>query len=95
MTAIRKILALTDRLVVAAETEGIEVGHISLHQITGISLYAEQDDLTPALAVALGLTHRHVMSQPKDTHDVEFFDAELDGVNVSTHHRIARLAVAS
>lgn len=78
------VTALALRLVTEAEAAGIEVGHAALSNF-GVRLHPLDDALTPALAVELGLTQRHVMVNDSGT-VVEFFDGVVDGIKVTTHH---------
>lgn len=91
--SMRTILAVTDRLVAIAENHGIEIDHVSL-TLPGIAIYPLFRDLAPTLAAALGLTEQHIMDN-KDGSAVEFFDGDVDGIKVTTHHRLTTVAVAS
>lgn len=81
-----RALDVATRLVAQAQQEGVEVGCITLLPAAGVRIYAEDDTLAPALAVALGLTRRTV--HRLDNGEFEFFDGEVDGVAVQTHGRV-------
>lgn len=88
MSAVRTLLAVAARLVATAEAEGIEVGTVTMHPVLGVRLHPVDPGLTPALALALGLTDRHVMEQEDES--VEFFRGEVVGVRIDTHHVLGR-----
>lgn len=90
---IRYALALAARLVKDAEEASISVLSVTVHA-TMVRLHAEDPGLTPALAVALGLTTRRVYPDDPKIAGIEFFEAEIDGIHVSTHGPIPACGLA-
>lgn len=90
LSPMRRVLMLADRLVADAEREGITVRHVSLFGDPGfptITLLLDDDELTPALALALGLPRYEVYRVERGMHR-EVFRASIGDVEVTTFHDV-------
>lgn len=82
-------------LMAEADVAGVEVRGVttSWHEhYPSVSLNVAEDDLTPALAVALGLTKRSQQMHDGDQ-ALETFEATIAGVWVFASHRLPALIV--
>lgn len=91
MTAtVRALLALADGLVACAKNEAVAVDRVEVDVVGGeshITLRAAEPELTPALALALGLTRRTVLPC-RDSWVLEVFSCRGAGLTTWCQHTI-------
>ena len=91
MSAMSFALGAAADIAAQAQAAGIEIASVDVYapdaKYMRLSIRTTDGDLTPALALELGLTERRVVDY-KDGSDIEAFTGHVGSIEVSTAHEI-------